>query len=194
MKLIFALGNPESRYDGTRHNIGYAIIDKYASEQGSNWSEKSKFKAIIAEASASGEKILLAKPTTYYNNSGEAARAIADFYNIEPRDILIIHDDIDLPFGTVCTRIASSAAGNNGLKSISQHIGDETCRVRIGTKNELSEKIDASDFVLSRFNKEEQSIFQQDIIPAALSYVDTFLTDNFVPTKCNVIKSPKIDI
>ena len=193
MKLIVGLGNPEQQYADTRHNAGFMLIDEFARNHSAAWQEKTRFKALIAESSSNGEKLLLMKPITYYNNSGEAVRALLDFYNIDSADTLILHDDIDLPFGTVCTRIASSAAGNNGLKSISQHIGDDTCRVRIGTKNELSEKIDTSDFVLSRFSKDEQDVFRQDITPAALRYIDTFLSGKFAPTKCSVIRSSDAD-
>lgn len=190
MKLIVGLGNSEQRYVGTRHNAGFAALEALASNLSASWNQKTRFKALMAEANINGEKLLLAKPTTYYNNSGQAAQAIAEYYNIDPSNILIVHDDIDLPFGTICTRIGSSPAGNNGLKSINQHVGKDTLRVRIGTKNELSEQIDSSNFVLSKFSKGEQSIFEQDVIPTALTYIDRFLTDEFVATKCSVTPKP----
>ena len=193
MKLIVGLGNPEQRYEGTRHNAGFAALESLAGNLSAAWQDKTRFKALIAETNAGSEKLLLAKPTTFYNNSGEAVRSIANFYNIEAQNILIVHDDIDLPFGTICTRIGSSPAGNNGLRSINQHVGNDTCRVRIGTWNELNDKIDTSDFVLSKFSKDEQSIFEKDIVPTALHYIDTFLNGTFAPTKYSVMKRSEID-
>ena len=100
MKLIFALGNAELRYDGTRHNVGFAVIDRFARQEGISWNEKTKLKAAVAEIASGSEKIILAKPTTYYNLVGESYHAITDFYDITPEDVLIVHDDLALPFGT----------------------------------------------------------------------------------------------
>lgn len=193
MKLIIGLGNPDQRYIGTRHNVGFATLDALAGSLSATWQDKTRFKALIAEAIISGEKLLLAKPTTYYNNSGEAARALTDYYGIDLQDTLIIHDDIDLPFGTVCTRIGSSSGGNNGLKSINQHIGSDTYRIRIGTWNELNDQIDSSDFVLAKFTKNEQTVLEKDVIPATQDYIDAFLNGTFTPTKCSVTKHTEID-
>lgn len=177
MKLIFALGNPESKYDGTRHNIGFFIVDELADMQGLNWQLKTKFKANVAE----GDGFILAKPTTYYNLVGESARAIADFYKITPEDILIIHDDMALPVGTLRTRIGGSPAGNNGIKSLIQHLSDSTARLRIGTWNELADQMDAAAFVLSKLNaKDSEAIIAS--LPQIFQVVQSFLADNFEPT------------
>ena len=108
MKLIIGLGNPEPRYDLTRHNVGFFALDRLADLAGLTFAPKSKFKADMAEFSIGNEKILLAKPTTYYNESGQAARAICDFYKIAPDDVLVIHDELSLPFGTIRTRTGGS--------------------------------------------------------------------------------------
>jgi PTH1 family peptidyl-tRNA hydrolase len=156
MKLIFAQGNPESKYDGTRHNIGFAVIDRFAKSYKFKWSSKTKFNAVVAETTINGEKILLAKPTTYYNETGQSARKLVDFYNLDPaRDVLVIHDELALPLGIVRTRKRGSDAGNNGIKSLNSHIGEEYYRIRIGIANELRDTIGDVDFVLSKFTQEE---------------------------------------
>jgi PTH1 family peptidyl-tRNA hydrolase len=155
MKLIFALGNPGKEYEQTRHNVGFAAVDSLAHELNANWQEKTKFKAVISEVSIAGEKILLAKPTTFYNQVGESFRALLDFYKLEPEDILLVHDELALPIGTVRLREGGSDAGNNGIKSILQHGGGQGPRVRVGISNDQRALMDDANFVLGRFTKEE---------------------------------------
>ncbi len=174
MKLIIALGNAETKYDGTRHNVGFFVADTFAAKQGLNWQNKPKFKAIIAEATG----FLIAKPTTYYNLVGESAQAIANFYKIDPQDILIIHDDLALPLGTIRTRHGGSPAGNNGIKSITQHMGDATARLRIGTYTEHRDTIDDVDFVLGKFTASEQKIIT-DLLPKITGLINDFFTRDF---------------
>lgn len=181
MKLIFALGNPVAQYDHTRHNVGFAMLDVYAKEQGSVWQHKDKFKAAIAELTGAGEKVLLAKPATYYNQVGESARLIADFYKIDAADILIIHDDLMLPFGTLRTRIGGRDAGNNGIKSLNTHIEGVTKRLRIGIWTEHRNCIDDTDFVLGKFTADEQKALA-DIYPKAINCIEQFIAGNFQVT------------
>ena len=148
MKLITGLGNPESRYDNTRHNVGFLLLDRIAAAHNAPWQDKPKLKGVVADIVIGNEKALLLKPTTYYNLSGEAVRAVVNFYKLTPeQDVLIIHDELALPFGTLRTRLSGSDAGNNGIKSVSQHIGQNYARIRVGVANELSERMDAADFV-----------------------------------------------
>jgi PTH1 family peptidyl-tRNA hydrolase len=105
--------------------------------------------------SIAGEKTLLVKPTTFYNETGRSARALLDFYKLDPADLLVIHDDIALPFGTIRVRQKGSDAGNNGIKSLNAHIGQEYWRLRIGIWSELCDRQHDADFVLSRFTKDE---------------------------------------
>jgi len=99
MKLILAQGNPDTKYDRTRHNVGFASLDQFAHQYNLIWSEKAKFKAVMAETIVAGEKVILVKPTTYYNETGLSARTLVDFYNLDPaNDLLVIHDDLALPF------------------------------------------------------------------------------------------------
>lgn len=155
--LIIGLGNIGKEYENTRHNIGFTVIDAYRKEQGfPDWQEKTKFKAFISEDFINGKKIVLAKPTTFMNNSGEAVRTLKDFYKITNKDIVVIHDELDLPLGTIKEKVSGGSAGNNGLKSIISHIGEDFKRIRIGIKNDLLEKMDAADFVLAKFSADEK--------------------------------------
>jgi PTH1 family peptidyl-tRNA hydrolase len=181
MKLIIGLGNPEPRYDGTRHNVGFRMLDSLASEQGGEFQSKPKFKAWIAEAEVGGEKALMAKPTTYYNESGEAMRLIADFYKIAPEDILIIHDEMALPLGTIRSRRGGSDAGNNGVKSINAHGGSESYRLRIGIWNELRDRMDDVDFVLGKFSADEQATLTS-LAPTIMTLVVDFCVGRLEPS------------
>ncbi len=181
MKLVIGLGNPEDKYLRTRHNVGWRMLDIYADKQGSDWQNKAKFKALVAEITVEGEKVILAKPTTYYNLSGEAGRAIADFYKIAPQDVLVVHDELALPFGTIRTRLGGSDAGNNGVKSISQHLGENTARVRIGVHNNLRDRIDDKDFVLNNFTGAEDEALKE-LSQKVSSIIDDFATGQFQST------------
>lgn len=181
MKLIFALGNPESRYSDTRHNVGFAVLNSYAEEQGATWQSKDKFKAQITELSAGGEKVILAKPTTYYNLVGESARALMDFYKLSPQDVLVVHDDLALDFGTIRTRIGGSGGGSNGIKSINTHGGETTFRLRIGIANDLSEQLAGADFVLSTFSSSESKQLP-DIKKKVAEIIDDFVANKLEMT------------
>src|SRR4051812_44656762 len=119
MKVIFAQGNPGNEYTTTRHNVGFFMLDRYARDNGGEFIKKAKFHADIAELSINSEKVLIVKPTTFYNDTGQSARLLIDFYKLDPStDFLVIHDDLALPLGTVRTRDKGSDAGNNGIKSL----------------------------------------------------------------------------
>jgi len=181
MKLIVGLGNPETRYENTRHNTGFMALDRFAKTHDATFAAQKKFKAEAAELTLHGEKVLLLKPQTYYNLSGEAVRATADFYKITPADVLIIHDELMLPFGTVRTRIGGSDAGNNGIKSINQHMGNETTRIRVGVSNSTREHIDDVNFVLGKFTGEEQADLPQ-LLELADKLIEQFVSGNFETT------------
>jgi PTH1 family peptidyl-tRNA hydrolase len=179
MKLIVGLGNPGLEYAGSRHNTGFAVIGFLAQENDAQFQEKSKFKGYVAEFSHDGEKVILLKPTTFYNLSGEAARAVSDFYKIPAEDVLVVHDELALPFGTVRARVRGSDAGNNGIKSVHQHIGDQFARIRLGVSNELKEKINDSDFVLSKFSKAEAEKLKKELAPKACELIEKFIAGDF---------------
>lgn len=176
MKLIFAQGNPTPQYRFTRHNVAWQILDAFATEELVEFETKPKFNAEIAELNVDGEKVLLAKPTTYYNESGISARAILDFYKLDPSiDILVLHDELALDFGTLRIRENGSDAGNNGIKSLNSHIGPDYHRLRIGIAAERQGAQDDADFVLSRFSKEEETALKNTIIPKSLEIIAHFI-------------------
>ncbi len=178
MKIVLAQGNPGSEYEKTRHNVGFLAIDFYAHKKGVQFQAKSKFTADVAELTDSGQKVLLVKPLTYYNETGKVARALTDFYKVELTDILVIHDELSLPFGMLRTREKGSDAGNNGIKSLNAHLGENYARIRVGTANELLERQGSFDFVLSKFTAEESEKLQSDIFPKITELIDNFVTDN----------------
>lgn len=173
MKLIVGLGNPGKQYEQTRHNIGFVLLDELARAWQAEFKNKPKFNALIAETEIENEKIFLIKPTTFYNLVGETARAIRDFYKIQNEDVLAIHDDMALPFGTVRTRFGGRDAGNNGVKSLNQHLGFDYGRMRVGIWNELRENISSHDFVLGKFSESDQKIIDEKLAPVAKEIMRT---------------------
>ena len=189
MKLIIGLGNPEPAYDLTRHNVGFLLLDHVADQQSAPWREKPRLKGVVAETVIGNEKAILLKPTTYYNISGEAARAVMDFYKLQPEDVLVLHDELALPFGTLRTRLKGSDAGNNGIKSLIAHIGGNFARIRVGIWNERAAQQDAADFVLGRFSTNEQDGLN-DIARQVLSFIEDFVhhEKEFAPTSVDTKK------
>lgn len=178
MKIILAQGNPGSEFSGTRHNIGFAFLDAYAQTHGTEWAEKSKFHSYVADFTHKGEKVLLVKPTTYYNETGQAARALVNFYKIPASDILVLHDEVALPLGIIRTREKGSDAGNNGIKSLNAHLGQDYKRVRIGIHTELALRMDTSAYVLGKFTVSEQ-VALAELQPKIIDILDSFLNDTF---------------
>ena len=182
MKLIFAQGNPGTDYTQTRHNVGFSVLDDFAASRAASFQPKDKFKALVAELQINDEKVLLAKPQTFYNETGQSARAIIDFYKLDPaQDVLVIHDELALPFGTIRTRGQGSDAGNNGIKSLNSHIGSQYNRLRIGIANDDLAERDAAEFVLSRFTPTETEQLP-DIITKSLRTINDFLSGNLAHT------------
>lgn len=160
MKLIIGLGNPGEKYKNTRHNVGFMILDKIQkSKDFSAFEFNKKFNAFIAESNAGEDKIILAKPQTFMNNSGQSVKSILDFYKISPQDLIIINDDLDITIGNYKIAFSSSSRGHNGIQSILDHIGDqEIKRVKVGVEKEsgrASRKITGKKFVLEDFLPEE---------------------------------------
>ena len=160
MKLIVGLGNPTKEYENTRHNIGFMAIDAL-SEDYHIPVESLRHKALIGKGAIEGQRVILAKPVTYMNLSGEAVRAISDYYKIPSEDIIIIFDDTTLDVGRMRIRKKGSAGGHNGIKSIIAHLGTmEFPRIKIGI-GAKREGQDLADYVLSRFPKEEKEALGQ---------------------------------
>lgn len=186
MKIILAQGNPGTQYAYTRHNIGFLLIDDFAQKNRAEFIKKPKFHADIAEFAVKGEKIFLIKPTTFYNETGRSARLLVDFYKLDPsNDFLVIHDDLALPFGTIRTREKGSDAGNNGIKSLNTHIGSNYRRIRVGIYNDLRERINDADFVLSHFLPQEKNALS-DVYKHAEQFIDGFIDNKFEITKVSI--------
>ena len=161
MKIIAGLGNPTDKYKGTRHNIGFMAVDRLARDHGAPVNQH-KFRAMTGSCILAGQKVLLMKPLTFMNLSGESIRQAADFFKIEPEDILIIYDDISLEPGMLRIRRKGSAGGHNGMKSIINHLGtDAFPRVRVGIGGERHPDMDLADYVLSHFQGKEAEEIDQ---------------------------------
>lgn len=158
MHLIIGLGNIGEKYLLTRHNIGFMVIDEMTKNLTTSSINKSNFKADVLKSSYD----LFIKPKTFMNLSGESAVAIQNYYKVENENIIVVHDDLDLPFGAVKFKIGGGHGGHNGLKSLDSHIGKDYIRVRIGI-GKPSNKQDVANYVLSNFSKEELNRLQ-DII------------------------------
>lgn len=149
MKLVIGLGNPGSQYEHTRHNTGFRIVDKFAAKHGWKWSER-LHRAILATGTIGPEKVVLAKPLTFMNLSGEAVGALVRWYKVQPEDILVVCDDLDLPVGKVRLRTKGSAGGQNGLDNIIHHLHTtEFPRLRLGIGRPNNSRGDAISYVLS---------------------------------------------
>lgn len=160
MFLVVGLGNPGEEYAKTRHNIGFMAADEIHSRY--NFAPfKSKFEGLLAEGNIDGEKILLLKPQTFMNLSGNSVGKVANFYKITPKNIIVIHDDKDLSLGKLKAKIGGSAGGHNGLKNIDSQIGQDYNRIRIGVGSPKEHNTDTVNFVLSRFSKAEMDILQE---------------------------------
>lgn len=165
--LIVGLGNPGVAYENTRHNIGFQVLDQLGERQ-KKPIQRLKFKALTNLFTISGEKVLVMKPVTYMNLSGEAVRPAADFYKIPPERILVVSDDTALPAGRLRIRKGGSAGGHNGLKSIIQHLGsDQFPRLRVGVGEKPHPDYDMADWVLGKFTGEDKKKMDQAVERAA---------------------------
>ncbi|MDD6662607.1 MAG: aminoacyl-tRNA hydrolase [Lachnospiraceae bacterium] len=167
MYLIAGLGNPGREYENTRHNAGFASIDRLAEKNHISIDMK-KFQALCGTGYIGGQKVLLLKPQTYMNLSGESLRAACDFFKIDPeQELIVIYDDISLAPGQLRIRAKGSAGGHNGIKSIIAHLGTQVfLRVKVGV-GEKPQGWDLADYVLGHFSKDEQQVMQESFDRAA---------------------------
>ena len=169
MRLIVGLGNFGKKYEQTRHNFGFMAVENLAKKLNLNWKFEKKFFGQVATGEVTGEKTILLKPETYMNLSGKAVLAVAQFYKIPAKKIVVFSDDLDLPFGKFRWREKGSSGGHNGLKSIISVLGtQEFPRMRLGISDELREKMPTEKFVLTKFSKDELAQIPQ-ILDQALS-------------------------
>ncbi len=156
-KLIIGLGNVGKEFVGSRHNVGFAVVEEFAWANGfPGWILKKDLQAQLSIGQLGADQLILAKPTTLMNLSGQAAQAIQRFYQIPGSDTLVIYDELAIAFGQIRTRQGGADAGHNGVKSLIAHLGADFGRLRIGIGSQLAAKKDASDFVLAKFSKDEQ--------------------------------------
>lgn len=172
MKLIVGLGNPGKEYEKTRHNVGFLTLDKLAKKINMDF-DKNKCKANYGIYKHNDEKIIIAKPQTYMNSSGEAVISLMKFYDIDIKDVIVIHDDLDLPVGKLRIRYQGSCGGQNGMRSIIDLVGtDKINRIRIGISN--NKLIDTVDYVLGKFPKEDLTIINETLDKAVDAIIYSF--------------------
>ena len=158
--LVVGLGNPGPKYASTRHNIGQMVLDHIAHESGGTFSTARRAQAVVLEGRiglpGADHRVILAKPTTYMNLSGGPVRALADFYGVAPEDVVVVHDDVDIPFDTIRLKRGGGEGGHNGLRSITSALGTKDyLRVRVGVGRPVGQR-DTADHVLAPFTSTEQ--------------------------------------
>lgn len=176
-ELIVGLGNPEPKYDRTRHNIGFAAVDELAKTWQIPLTENKRFQGQFSEGVAlAGRKVRLLKPLTYMNRSGQSVRAVTDWYKLQPQSVLVIYDDMDLPVGRLRMRLSGSAGGHNGMKSIIAHLGGKDFpRLRIGIGKSDGQKETVSH-VLGKFAPEETKTIEE-ILYVSVKAIELSLTE-----------------
>lgn len=171
--LIIGLGNPGKEYEGSRHNIGFVCIDDFAHKNNFDpWTLKKDLKAEVTQAKLGDTRVILIKPQTFMNLSGEAVQAVQHFYKLNNQQTIVVHDELDINFGQIRVRVGGSSAGNNGIKSVTQHAGEDYARVRVGIGPKKPEQMDTVDFVLQDFSRSEQ-----DSLPALTREVSALLSE-----------------
>lgn len=178
MKLIVGLGNPGKQYERTRHNIGFMVLDALQEHEDSlgKWEMSKKFNSATTGGMINGEKVLIAKPQAFMNNSGQAVQLIAHYYKIIPEHIIVVHDDKDIALGEIKVQSDRGAAGHNGIKSIIEHIGTKNfARIRVGVRSKNERKMrDTAKFVLAKFGLLERKIVQESI-RNSIEEIQTFI-------------------
>ncbi len=179
MKMIVGLGNPEKKYELTRHNIGFMVLDSF----NLNFKEEKKFQALICKKKLNNEDVIFVKPLTYMNLSGISVIKISNYYHIMPKDILVIQDDLDLPVGKYKLKTNSSSGGHNGIKSIIENLKtNEFCRLKIGISHDRN--ISTIDYVLGKFSKEDLKVLE-DQFNLFKEIIESFIKDGIDKTMNN---------
>ncbi len=175
IQLIVGLGNPGPEHAATRHNAGFWCVDLLAERLHASWRAHARYHGEVARGALSGHELWLLKPTTYMNRSGLSVQAMADYFQIEPARILVVHDDLDLPLGALRLKQGGGAGGHNGLKDLIAHLGDAFWRLRVGIGHP-GQRQQVIDYVLQRASKAEQ-VCLDEAVDAAAQVVPALLTD-----------------
>lgn len=176
MKLIVGLGNPGAEYENTRHNVGFMVVDNYCGPI----KYSKKFNGLYYKTDIDGEKVVFVKPLSYMNLSGDVVIKYKNYFKIELEDILIIHDDLDLPLGSAKLKFGSNSGGDNGVKSIISRLNTNMfCQYKIGISNNKS--IDTKDYVLGKFTKKEKEVLDKKIVESK-DVIDYFIHNNIEKT------------
>ncbi|MDB5106656.1 MAG: peptidyl-tRNA hydrolase [Fibrobacteres bacterium] len=174
MHILLGLGNPGPKYDRTRHNIGFDFADQVAADSGQAGTWKTEAKSLTRKVTVAGLSLLIAKPQTFMNLSGEAAQVLLQFYKVNPRNLIVVVDDIYLDLGAVRIRTQGSHGGHNGLRNIMEHCGDAFTRLRIGV-GPVPPEHDKADFVLRKYGTEEASVLDK-VLSQAKPIIETGLS------------------
>jgi PTH1 family peptidyl-tRNA hydrolase len=174
---IFGLGNPGPKHAGDRHNAGFWLVDRLAAATGARFRDEPKLAGALCQATLAGRSVRLVKPATFMNRSGQCVRQVIDYYQIAPADILVVHDEVDLPAGTARLKSGGGHGGNNGLRDIIAHCGPDFVRLRIGVGHP-GHKDAVADYVLHAPGREDQALLD-DAIAEALRALDVWFAQGF---------------
>ena len=168
MKVIAGLGNPGAQYANTPHSIGFEVVNAIAQEIGTTWQASASFKGELASGMFAGQKVLLLKPMTFMNLSGDSVAPVVRYHNATPADLLVVSDDIDLPVGRLRIRVGGSAGGHNGLKSIIERVGTPLfTRLRVGVGRDARDRAQVIGHVLGKFDPDTRAVMDK-VVPAAV--------------------------
>lgn len=173
MKIVVGLGNPDKKYEGTRHNVGFIVVDEIFNYYNFP-AYKDKFSGQVSKGKINGEDVIILKPMTYMNLSGQSVGACAKFYKVKPEDIIVLHDDLDLPFAKIKVKVGGGHGGHNGLKSIDAHVGNKFKRVKIGI-HRPEDKQNVANYVLKDFSKDEKIALNNKLAPNLAQYMELLL-------------------
>ncbi len=178
MKVIAGLGNPGAQYANTPHSIGFEVVDAIAREIGADWKASSSFKGELASGMFAGVKVMLLKPMTFMNLSGDSVAPVVRYHNATPADLLVVSDDIDLPVGRLRVRVGGSAGGHNGLKSIIERVGTQAfTRLRVGVGRDTHDRAEVIGHVLGKFDPAARAVMDQ-VVPAAVKAAAMIVSDS----------------
>jgi PTH1 family peptidyl-tRNA hydrolase len=198
LRAIVGLGNPGAEYAATRHNAGFWFVDALANSQGASFRAERKFSGDTARVEVAGADLVLLKPSTFMNRSGQSVQALAAFYKLAPAEILVVHDELDVPLGSARFKQGGGPGGHNGLRSLIEHIGPDFARLRIGIGHP-GHKDRVHDYVLSRAGKGDEAAMQQ-AIEAALAALSTLVAGGWdravqqLHTTSAAAEAPKRDV